>query len=171
MKEKTRIKIYWGVIGIGLFFLFSDYLFPESKEDQSNLIVANETFIDMIDLNIAKTPSIAKTNYLDPFLKPGFVVTNQSFTNIISTEPSAKTEPKQKQKPVIPESQKQRPKITFKGIIKKEKEHPLGILEINGKTHFMSVGEKIDDITVLFIDDTSIQVKFNEEKLVITTVK
>lgn len=100
----------------------------------------------------------------DPFLNQ-MATPNQLTMNAEMVLPKLKQE-KAAPKEVIVKPNKEWPKIKYFGFVRnKSKQHPLCVLSINGKIHKVSIGEMINEISLINATKDSLELSyFNENK-------
>ena len=92
-------------------------------------------------------------NYRDPFL--GKIATRKVKSNKAPSNPRIRVAPKR------PKAKTNWPKLAYNGLIKKQASNEtLALIQINGKSAIMKIGETLDKVKLLKIYPDSIKVKF-----------
>jgi hypothetical protein len=142
------VLLVWGLIGFRIYKAMS------GGSDETVVYQTGPQFVEKTSDTIAVYK--LKLDYVDPFLKKRntYVAGGTGLTN-----PSKRVKPKVKvKKTVIP---LRWPVINYKGLIQKTKgDVSLYILEIDGVSHFLSVGDEQQQLKLLRADADSIRLEF-----------
>lgn len=144
----------WGVI---IFKIVNSASGIEGVENQDKIVFQKSDGLTMPD-----TFSII-CNYPDPFLGKTTPKQYRSPANSVTSAAKAKDVVKEKKKAAI--TTLVWPEVVYKGIIKNQKSNKqLALLQINGKSNAMKMGESYENIELIRIFKDSIEVKFGKEK-------
>lgn len=156
MKNKKQIYILlpvvllvWGIIGYRIFSAMSgDSDEPVSFNSPTSAWVDNAEVDVDYELNL---------DYSDPFLKN---TARWKSSSVQSNNPN-KVVVKPKIKKVVKAIPLAWPAIRYNGLIRKTNDKStLYIIEINGRSNFMSLGEELEQLKLLKAYRDSIQVEF-----------
>lgn len=119
------------------------------------------------DTKFGKDTFSIKANYRDPFFGNKFStnrVYQESNSNTQQTIPAHINKPQQN----IPKNDiatSNFPNVVYNGIIQnKQTNKSLAIVQINGQSNIMKVGDVFNEVEILKISKDSIEVKFQKEK-------
>lgn len=145
------VILVWGYVG---------YRFFAGIEQQEDVYAENSIAEESLQPINIDTKGSLHLNYPDPFLKTDH---KPIMTKSIPVQPK-KVEKKKEVLP--PPSTFNWPTIAYKGLIQNQN-HPeklLGLVIINGRERIIRKGEKLEELTVITIDKTKVELQFEKEK-------
>lgn len=144
------VLLLWGAIIYRIFNVVS--------VNDSNEVYKSEVYGNTDNANLIDTFSI-NPNYRDPFLGKSAkktILSENKVSNIVVNPNVIKK--------IIPSSRAW-PNLVYGGLIKNQKSNKaLALVQINGQSNIMKIGEIVGEIELTKIFRDSIEVKFQKEK-------
>lgn len=157
MNKKTLNSILLiSVLAIWGYVLYSKFYNGETVLSEDENLINNTP----VRSHIKKDSFELRANYRDPFLGKASRPVYKPKKN-----QGKSTQINRKKKPPLKKTEQVWPTIRYYGLVKNasRKKSGTALISINGKTHHVNNGEKVDNIEVRSIQGDSIKVKFNKE--------
>ena len=146
------VLLVWGFVFyqlFGSFFGTPNYAKEEIKQEVNIDEIKKDTFLIVAD-------------YRDPFLGKK-IRTKKTISSSQGTKPKGNNRAK------MPKAEKPWPSISFKGMIKNNNsDRRVGILNVNGKEFLIKEKDIVNDVTIVSIAKSTVEVRFQKESKTIT---